>query len=196
MKGPCLLAATLACLLPALTRAQPAAPQAADPQVAAQPEPSPAKRPAATLFPKAFAPKPVPAPAPASSASAKKTVDPTLALHARAFFLALARGDADSLSLLCKLPFYFESRLASTPEELKREWSSALTGKSLEVAKLYDIELLTAEEMTEKYGRPPERLSAWPLKGGMLSVANIDGHPVIVLWRKAGHGWLAHGLHD
>ena len=108
----------------------------------------------------------------------------------------MARGDADSLSLLCKLPFYFESRLASTPEELKREWSSALTGKSLEVAKLYDIELLTAEEMTEKYGRPPERLSAWPLKGGMLSVANIDGHPVIVLWRKAGHGWLAHGLHD
>jgi hypothetical protein len=194
VKGPCLLAAILACLLPTLTHAQPAAAQPA-----AQPEPSTAKEPAATapssaLYPKAFAQKPSPPAAP--SASAKKGVDPSLALHARAFFLALMRGDANSLALLCKLPFHFESRPVSTPEELKRGWSSALMGKSLASAKLYDVELLTADEMIEKYGRPPERLSAWPLKGGMLSIANIDGHPVIVLWKKSGQSWFAYGLHD
>lgn len=137
-----------------------------------------------------------PAPVRSGVGGSQKQVDTLLAVHARALMVAIQQGNVEALTLLSKVPFYFEGQQASTADELKKGWLAALQGKSLESTQLFDIELLTPEEMTEKYGRPPERLANWPLKGAMVSIANLDGHPVVVLWRRAGQGWQALAFHD
>jgi hypothetical protein len=58
------------------------------------------------------------------------------------------------------------------------------------------VTLVSPEEMAAKYGKPPERLSSWPMKGGTLSVGNLGGHAAVVLWRKNGALWQAVGFHD
>lgn len=130
------------------------------------------------------------------NARGDRQIDASLAVHARAFLVALQRGNIDALTLLSRVPFHFEGEVATTDEAVKQGWRSALQGKNLESTRLFDIDLLSPEEMTAKYGRPPERLASWPLKGAMIAVANLDGHPVVVLWKRSGQGWQALAFHD
>lgn len=173
MKGSRLLAAIVACLLlPSLAAAQ------------AEPTPAAAQAPAS------------PVASPAGETKLKKPADPVLAAVARAFYATLLHRDAEALILLCRPPFFFEAQAANTPEELKERWTAVLQARSFDAARLYDVEIFTPEELTEKYGKPPEKLAAWPLKGALISVGNIDGHPLLVLWKKSGAAWAAVGFHD
>ncbi|MFN7133803.1 MAG: hypothetical protein ACK4N5_17140, partial [Myxococcales bacterium] len=81
-------------------------------------------------------------------------------------------------------------------EELKTRWAAVLAARTGEVGPLYGIEVLTPEAAVERFGPLPEKLAKWQLKGGMISVANVGGRAWFALWRKAGNGWAAYGVHD
>jgi hypothetical protein len=115
---------------------------------------------------------------------------------AKNFYLALLARNTDLLTSLCKPPFFFEGKAAYTPEEVRKRWAGSLSNEPLETVRLHDVEVLTPEEMVQKYGKAPERLAAWPLRGNMITVGNLSGHPAVVLWKKTGSGWAALGFHD
>ena len=77
-------------------------------------------------------------------------------------------------------------------------WTRSLRSRRTDLLKLYSVEILTPAEMEKKYGKPPARLSAWPLKSGttFVAVANLSGHAAIVLLRQAGAAWQVVGFHD
>ncbi len=190
----------------ALAQEAPAEPAAAPaPAPAAAPAPAPAD---AAKAP-ADAPKPAAEAAPAVSAQNAAAAaaalvnqakpakpDQLLALSSRTFYTALLEKNVEILAQLCKAPFFFEGRAVGTDAEMKARWSNLIGGEPLEGVSLYDIELLSLEEMTQKYGKPPDRLRAWSMQGAIFSVANLSGHATVVMWRKFGDKWLALGFHD
>lgn len=115
---------------------------------------------------------------------------------AHELYTALLAKNVDRLAALSRAPFYFESRAASSPEEIKKRWASALSTQPLESLRLYDIEVLSPEDTVKKHGKPPERLSGWPLSGSTLTIGNLSGHAAVVLWRKSGNAWQAVAFHD
>jgi hypothetical protein len=126
----------------------------------------------------------------------RSSAEEGIASVARAYYVALLSKDVDRLVSLSRAPFYFESRAVSSPEEIKKRWASALANQPLESLRLLDIEVLSHEEMIKKYGKPPERLAAWPAGGGTYTVGNLSGHAAVVLWRRNGNGWQALAFHD
>jgi hypothetical protein len=177
-------------------RAQPEAAKA--PPAPANPPPEKKAAPPAVVGEPAKAPAPgaqVPG-APATASADKKKVDDDLAYTAAHFFAALLARDVDKIAGYCKAPFYFESKATATDADVRKKWESALQSDPLEGVHFLGVDYYTPDEMIAKYGKPPDRLSAWPLKGGMLSVANFGGHPVVVLWKNTGVSWQAVGFHD
>lgn len=126
----------------------------------------------------------------------RSTAEESVSSAARAFYLALLSKDVDRLAAMSRAPFYFESRAVSSPEEIKKRWASALSSQPLESLRLLDVEVLSPEDMSKKYGKPPERLAAWPAGGGTYTVGNLSGHAAVVLWRRSGSGWQALAFHD
>jgi hypothetical protein len=155
---------------------------------------------AAALAPRASAQPPETSqaarPAAARVASERRSSEESILSAAQAFYTALLAKDVDRLATLSRAPFHFESRVANSPEEIKKRWASALSSQPLESLHLHDIEVLGPEEMVKKYGKPPERLAAWPMSGATLTVGNLSGHAAVVLWRKGGNGWQALAFHD
>ena len=139
-----------------------------------------------------------PALAPEKKADQKaRTVDSDdLATVARAFFTKLLKRDPDGASAYCKPPFYFEGKAANNPDDVRRRWAAALNSRPVERFTLYGIDVMTPEEMEAKYGKPPEKLSGWPMRGGMITVANLSGQAAVVLWKKNGTTWSAVAYHD
>lgn len=178
--------------------APPAAEPAAEP-AAASPAPAPAadtteKAPAPAARPAAPRPsKPAASARPARVPSSLES-DPEAA--ARAFFQALLSRNFVYLVDVSRTPFQFEGRTARTTTDLQHGWASVLTGQPFQSATLYGIEMFTPEAAIARFGPMPEKLAGWQAKGGMISVGNIDGRAVFVLWRKAGQGWAAYGIHD
>lgn len=176
--------------------------QAPAPQSPADSKPPKAEAAAKKPVPAGVAPADAAAPAkveehaqPAAGEGTRKP-DQQLPQAAREFYRALVNRDAETLSALCRPPFYFEGKAAQTGEEIKRRWSSFLQGKGLSTAHLYGIDVFTPEEMAARHGKAPEKLAEWPLRGAMLSVGNVEGHAVIVLWRRGTQGWQAAAVHD
>jgi hypothetical protein len=125
-----------------------------------------------------------------------KSVDPVLEALTRSFYEALLARNIDALMLVCRPPFHFEALLAHSTDELRRRWTSSLQGRSLHRGEFQGFEVLTPEEMVQKYGKAPEKLAGWSTRGGMLSVGNLGGRAAIVLWRRAGASWQAVAFHD
>lgn len=183
------LVATFLCLLSVTAASAQEAPAEAGSEKAADEPGAPARK--------------APGPPPAQQAShseeskpGKKGADSALSTAAQAFYRALAARDVDAVASLCRAPFFFEGKSVGSAEEIRRKWSEALQGRALPDLELDDVELLSYEEMVARFGRPPEKLSGWPIKGAMLSVGNLAGHAAIVLWKKNGQAWQAFGFHD
>ena len=117
---------------------------------------------------------------------------------ARGFFTDVIGGDASALVARSGFPFFMESRRVDRPDDLLSAWTRSLRSRRTDLLKLYSVEILTPAEMEKKYGKPPARLSAWPLKSGttFVAVANLSGHAAIVLLRQAGAAWQVVGFHD
>lgn len=166
---------------------------------AAQPQPSPdasvpvEPKPAVPVEPKVTAPAPLPAPKPSLSDTE------VVAIRARAFFAALLAGDAGPLVKQAELPFLLEDRRLSSGETLKAEWLRELRAKRTDLLALKGLEILTPDEMEKRFGKPPARLSSWPLRSGktLVAVANISGRAAIALYHHwGGDEWRVVAYHD
>jgi hypothetical protein len=117
---------------------------------------------------------------------------------ARGFFQDLISGDTNRLVARSGYPFFMEARRVDRPEDLRGQWSRALRSRRTDLVKLYSVEVFTPADMEKKYGKPPQRLSSWPLRTGTtyLVVGNLSGHAAILLLRQAGAAWQVVGFHD
>jgi hypothetical protein len=126
----------------------------------------------------------------------KLAPDEDLTESARVFYGAIVDKDIERLVALCRPPFHFESRSATSEAEIRRKWEASFQSEASHSLRLLAIEFLGYDEMVAKYGKSPDRLNAWPLRSGLFSVGNLNGHAVVVLWRKATTGWIPVALHD
>ena len=154
--------------------------------------PEPPKKPAA-VEPPAGQP-------PAESATRGKAEtrapEDDLGIVARQFFAKLLKRDIAGATTFCRTPFFFEGKSVNSPEEVRKRWAAAVSSRAVERIVLYGIDVLTPEEMVKKYGEAPSKLAAWPLKGGMITIANLSGQAAVVLWKKSNNVWSAIGYHD
>jgi len=117
------------------------------------------------------------------------------------FFNDVIAGDARSIVLHSGYPFYLEDRRLELPDELHDEWLKNLRSKRTDLHTLYDIEVLTPQEMEKKYGKPPARLKNLPWNTGtrtFIAVGNLSGHACIAVYREAAlpHHWQIVGYTD
>ncbi|MFT3708641.1 MAG: hypothetical protein QM817_13400 [Archangium sp.] len=117
---------------------------------------------------------------------------------ARGFFQDLISGDTNRLVARAGYPFFMEARRVDRPEDLRGQWARSLRSRRTDLVKLYSAEVFTPADMEKKYGKPPQRLSSWPLRSGttFLVVGNLSGHAAILLLRQAGAAWQVVGFHD
>lgn len=117
---------------------------------------------------------------------------------ARRFFEDLIAGDGRGLVAASGLPFALEDRRIDRVDELRGEWARILRSRRADLLTLYSMDLLTPAEMEKKYGRAPQRLSRWDLRGAntYLAVGNLSGHATVLLLRQVGVTWQVLGFHD
>jgi len=155
---------------PAAKAAKPA-PRAPEPKAAepSAPEPPKVAEPAA------------PEPATPGTLSPRERV----AEEARVFFALLLTGDVRALSFRLDLPFQLEGRRFGDNEELVSEWVRSLRQRRTDLVTLYDIEVLTPEEMERKHGAPPKRLGTLDYRGPntYVAVANLSGRAAVAVFR-------------
>jgi hypothetical protein len=117
---------------------------------------------------------------------------------ARAFFNDLVAGDTNRLVLRSGYPFFMETKRIDRPEDLRAAWGRSLRSRRTDLLKVYSVEPLLPADMEKKYGKPPQRLSAWPTKSPntYFAVGNLSGHATILMLRQAGAAWQVVGFHD
>lgn len=117
---------------------------------------------------------------------------------ARRFFEDLVAGDGRALVAASGLPFYLEDRRIDRADELRSEWARILRSRRADLLSLYGVEILSATDMEKRYGRMPQRLSAWGTRGAntFFAVGNLSGHATVILLRQVGVAWQVLGFHD
>jgi hypothetical protein len=178
---------------PAPEGAAPAPPPApaepTPPTPAPVPTPPPAKPPAAPA-PRPAVPPPAPAPAAPEAAGSEQELRTRVKTEARAIFENLLMGDVRSFAEELLYPFQLEDKRYATAPELVTAWVKQLRQKRTDLVTLYGIEVLSLAEMEKKYGKAPARLGLGALKEPELyaAVANLSGHPAILLFRAPKEG--------
>jgi hypothetical protein len=159
---------------------------------APKPAPAPKPKPDAGTPPKPDA-GPPPAPAPPHG-----SIPPALNDRAKAFFSALLAGEPGPLVQQAELPFLLEDKRLTSVEQLKAEWLNQLRSKRTDLLTFKGFEVLTPAEMEQRFGKPPARLSSWPLSNGKtyLVVANISGRAAVALYHQVGDDWRIAAYHD
>ncbi|MDC0707189.1 hypothetical protein POL68_01785 [Stigmatella sp. ncwal1] len=208
------LALLLFVALPALAQAP--APEAASPSEPAPPVAAPPPAPVPTA-PAPTAPPPTPAPAvpapapaaprpsPAAPAPSQPPQEPAadeqalrnrVKSEARAIFENLLLGDVRSFADEVLYPFQLEDKRYGTADELVAAWVKQLRQKRTDLVTLYGIEVLSLAEMEKKYGKAPARLGLGALKEADLyaAVANLSGHPAVLLFRAPRGEPLPHAF--
>jgi hypothetical protein len=106
--------------------------------------------------------------------------------------------DTDGVASLLSFPFYLEDKKILHADELSYAWWSALTSKRLDLLSLGEISLLTPRQMQQAYGKAPERLADWSLKGGAFyfAVADLGSFKAVALLKREGEQWKVAAYHD
>ena len=138
-----------------------------------------------------------PAP-PAAPPAPHSPVPPALNEKVRAFFTALLAGEPGPLVQQADLPFLLEDKRITSSEQLKSEWLNHLRSKRTDLLSLKGFEVLTPAEMEQRFGKPPARLSSWPISSGKtyLVVANVSGRAAVALYHQVGEEWKIAAYHD
>jgi hypothetical protein len=184
------LALLLSLASPALAQTPDPAPEGAAPAPAATPPPA---KPPAAPAPRPAPPPPAPAPAaPAApeAAGSEQELRNRVKTEARAIFENVLMGDVRSFAEELLYPFQLEDKRYATAPELVTAWVKQLRQKRTDLVTLYGIEVLSLAEMEKKYGKAPARLGLGALKEPELyaAVANLSGHPAILLFRAPKEG--------
>ena len=140
----------------------------------------------------AEAPEPIPCPTPAGlKGDAAAAFGP-----ACSFLKAIAARDAEALMGLVHAPFFFEGKSVAGREDVMKRWTTLLGELRGTQSTVYGVELYTADEMTKKYGKPPAKLEAVPMRGALFAVGNLDGHATVLALRKDAGLWTVFAFHD
>jgi hypothetical protein len=140
----------------------------------------------------AEAPEPIPCPVPPGlKGEAAAAFAP-----ACSFLKAVAAREPQALSDLIHAPFFFEGKSVAGRDEVLKRWATLLGELRSTRATVYGVEIYSAEEMIKKYGKPPAKLDAVPLRGAMIAVGNIDGHATVLALRKDQGAWTVFAFHD
>lgn len=117
---------------------------------------------------------------------------------ARAFFNDLVAGDTNRLILRSGYPFFMETRRIDRSEELRAQWGRSLRSRRTDLIKVFSVEVLLPADMEKKYGKAPQRLSAWPSKAPntYFAVGNLSGHATVLMLRQVGAAWQVVAFHD
>ena len=101
------------------------------------------------------------------------------------FFALLLTGDVRALSHRLDLPFQLEGRRFTDNEALVTEWVHSLRQRRTDLVTLYDLEVLTPDEMERKHGAPPKRLGTLDYRtpNTYVAVANLSGHAAVAVFR-------------
>lgn len=118
--------------------------------------------------------------------------------EAQRFFSGVLAGDARLITGRAGYPFTLETQTYHSPDALLPEWIRHLRAIRSDLLTLYGIEILTPDQMEEKYGKPPARLAALPYKGrnSYVAIANISGRAAVALLRDTPNGMLVMGFSD
>jgi len=183
----------------AMALAQPAADADAGPGAVGAPDAgTPAPPPSPKAKPDAKPDAGADAGTPAHAAAPHGPTPPALSEKARAFFAALLAGEPGPLVQQAELPFFLEDKRITSSEQLKSEWLNQLRSKRTDLLALKGFEILTPAEMEQRFGKPPSRLSSWPISSGKtyLVVANLSGRAAVALYHQAGEEWRIVAYHD
>jgi hypothetical protein len=108
----------------------------------------------------------------------------------------LLAGDVEALSRLTPPGFSFDGRVVWNAADIKAEWLHALEQRPLAGVPLYGVEVVTADEMQRRYGKPPARLSQLNLTGAQVAIVNLGGRAMLVFFKKKGDAWVPIGVSD
>jgi len=94
--------------------------------------------------------------------------------------------DWEALLDLAAFPFWLESTSHTSPKALSEAWEKQLSPKPLEDYEIRGAEVLSFQQMQERFGPPPQRLAKLPLgqKGYWFAVVNVSGKAVVLLLRE------------
>jgi hypothetical protein len=115
---------------------------------------------------------------------------------ARRITQALLDGDVEGLTALCPIGFAFDGRQAWTQADIRAEWTRALGRRALVGVKILGVEVMGYDEMLARYGPPPERWSKINLGGTRIATVDLEGRPLLVIFRKRGDSWVPMGVSD
>ena len=136
--------------------------------------------------------EPIPCPVPAGlKGDAAAAFGP-----ACSFLKAVAARDALALTGLVHAPFFFEGKSLAGREDVLKRWTTLLGELRGTQATVYGVEVYTSDEMIKKFGKPPAKLDAVPLRGAMIAVGNLDGRATVVALRKDQGVWTVFAFHD
>jgi hypothetical protein len=109
---------------------------------------------------------------------------------------ALLVSDVDKLTALTPPGFAFDGRPVWGQADIRAEWTRALGRRSLAGAKIVGAEVVGYDEMTKRYGPPPERLSKLNLSAARIAIVNVEGRALLVIFRRRGEAWVPVGVSD
>ena len=91
-----------------------------------------------------------------------------------------------------------EDRAGDRAGERVEKADVALRQGRADALKLYGVEVLLPADMEKKYGKSPQRLSAWNTRAPntYFAVGNLSGHAAVLMLRQAGAAWQVVGFHD
>ncbi len=127
-----------------------------------------------------------------ASANATKTPEAL----ARALVDAMLARDLDGLCALTPPPFSFDGTDARSREEVRRAWTRVLQRHTLAGRTVQGIEVMSYEDLVQRHGAPPERLSGLPLAGSEAAIVNLGGRPTILLMKKRGASYVPFAITD
>ena len=107
---------------------------------------------------------------------------------------ALLASDVEKLTALSPSGFAFDGRQAFGQADIRAEWTRALGRRPLTGLKIHGVEVVGYDEMVKRYGVPPERWSKINLTGARIAIVNLEGRPLLVLFRKRGVVWVPLGV--
>src|SRR5262249_54729281 len=149
------------------------------------PKPKPEPKPEPKTEPKPDAGTP---PKPQAAAPPHTNAPPALTERARLFFAALLPGEPGPLVNRAEAPFVLGDKRPATLDQLTAEWLNQLRSKRPDLLAFKGFEVLTPAEMEQRFGKPPPRLSSWPISSGKtyLVVANLSGRAAVALYHQEG----------
>ena len=129
------------------------------------------------------------------AAPAKKKADYVGVLVGKAFLRGVEEKDLSSLTPLCAKEVSFDGLVAKGRKAIRRRLSLLLKKVPAET-RFKKVIGLSYDEMNQRFGAPPKRLSKLPLKGCVFVLGRLHRGGLVVILKKLEGRFRVIGLTD